>query len=64
MLILIGVVPERLVHGHQSRLLFPTSLAPPGPAIGFSTATLIQVSGQVPADPRSLKTNTKSAHAF
>ena len=42
MLILIGAVPERLVHGHQSRLLFPTSLAPPGPAIGFSTATLIQ----------------------
>ena len=25
-------MPERLVHGHQSRLLFPTSLAPPGPA--------------------------------
>ena len=42
MLILIGALPERLVHGHQSRLLFPTSLAPPGPAIGFSTATLIQ----------------------
>ena len=42
MLILIGAVPERLVHGHQSRLHFPTSLAPPGPAIGFSTATLIQ----------------------
>ena len=42
MLILIGAVPERLVHGHQSRLLFPTSLAPPGPAIGFSAATLIQ----------------------
>ena len=42
MLILIGAVPERLVHGDQSRPLFPTSLAPPGPAIGFSTATLIQ----------------------
>ena len=42
MLILIGAVPERLVHGDQSRLLVPSSLAPPGPAVGFSTATLIQ----------------------
>ena len=42
MLILIGAVPERLVHSDQSRPLFPTSLAPPGPTIGFSTATLIQ----------------------
>ena len=42
MLILIGAVPERLVHGDQSRPLLPSSLAPPGPAVGFSTATLIQ----------------------
>ena len=42
MLILIGAVPERLVHSDQSRPLLPSSLAPPGPAIGFSTATLIQ----------------------
>ena len=42
MLILIGAVPERLVHGDQSRPLLPSSLAPPGPAVGLSTATLIQ----------------------
>ena len=42
MLILIGAVPERLVHGDQSRPLLPSSLAPPGPAVGFSAATLIQ----------------------
>ena len=42
MLILIGAVPERLVHGDQSRSLLPSSLALPGPAVGFSTATLIQ----------------------
>ena len=42
MLILIGAVPERLLHGDQSRPFLPSSLAPPGPAIGFSTMTLIQ----------------------
>ena len=42
MLILIGAVPERLVHGDQSRPLVLSSLAPPGLAVGFSTATLIQ----------------------
>ena len=42
MLILIGAVPERLVHGDQSGPFLPSSLAPPGPAVGFSTATLIQ----------------------
>ena len=58
MLILIGAVPERLVHGHQSRLLFPTSLAPPGPAIGFSTATLIQGTGCVNGWPDFSLQNT------
>ena len=48
MLILIGAVPERLVHGDQSRPLLPSSLAPPGPAVGFSTATLIQGSVGAP----------------
>ena len=42
MLILIGAVPERLVHGDQSGPLLPSSLAPPGPTVSFSTATLIQ----------------------
>ena len=48
MLILIGAVPERLVHGDQSRPLLPSSLALPGPAVGFSTATLIQGSSHEP----------------
>ena len=39
---MIGAVPERLVHGDQSRPLLPSSLAPPGLAVGFSAATLIQ----------------------
>ena len=54
MLILIGAVPERLVHGDQSRPLLPSSLAPPGPAVGFSTATLIQGSINGPISRKSL----------